>query len=76
MAMGTGAASVTAFALSAPGCRNIRTCPTSMDGATPVEDNVRLRMSLDVVWGGTGTGTVSLPTRRRTGDGGGRFFAH
>lgn len=76
MANRTGRASVATLCLGAPVGRTIRTCPTSMDGATPVEDDARLDTSVDVVWRGTGTGNVSEPARRRTGDGGGRVLAH
>jgi hypothetical protein len=73
----TAEADAVAFAFVAPGRRAIPTCPTSMDGAThPVAGNVRKRTSVDVVWGGSGTGTVLAPTRYRPGDGGGSSFTH
>lgn len=66
-----------AFTLGAPGGRTIRTCPTSRDGATErVEDNVRKRTSVDVVWGGSEAGAVLAPTRYRPGDVGGPNFSH
>ena len=66
-----------AFASYAPGRRTIRTCPTPTDGATElVEDNVRKRTSVDVVWGGSGAGSVHVPARYRPGGGGGPLFTH
>src|SRR5262245_5776677 len=76
MANGCESATVAALAPFAPARGSIRTCPTSMDGATPVEDNVTERTSVDVVWCGDRTGNTFVPTRRSTGDGGGRLFAH
>jgi hypothetical protein len=76
MANRTGPASVTALALVAPVDRSIRTCPTSTDGATSVARHVTERTSVDVVWSGRERGNVCVPTRGRSGDGGGRFFAH
>jgi hypothetical protein len=76
MANRTGQVSVVALALVAPVDRSIRTCPTSTDGATSVARHVTERTSVDVVWSERGTGTLWVPTRGRSGDGGGRFFAH
>ncbi len=76
MANRTGPASVTALAQFAPGGRSIRTCPASTDGATTVASHVTERTSVDVVRGERGRGNVTLPTRGRSGDGGGHFFAH
>ena len=76
MANRTGRASGTAFAPIAPVDRSIRTCPTSTDGATSVADDVTERMSVDVVWSDRETGNVCMPTRGRSGDGGGHFFTH
>jgi len=68
----TDKADAVAFALRASGRRTIRTCPTSTDGATElVEDNVRKRTSVVVVWGGSGTGSVVAPNRYRPYDGAG-----
>ena len=76
MANRTGLASVAALARFAPVDRSIRTCPTSTDGAASVARHVTERTSVDVVWSGRGRGNVSLPTRGRSGDGGGHFPAH
>jgi hypothetical protein len=76
MANRTGPASVAALALVATGRWSIRTCPTSTDGATSVADHVTERTSVDVVWSGREGGTLPVPTRGRSGDGGGHFFAH
>jgi hypothetical protein len=76
MANRTGPASVAALVLFAPVDRSIRTCPTSTEGATSVARHVTERTSVDVVWSDRAKGNVSLPTRGRSGDGGGHFFAH
>ena len=76
MANRTGQVSVIALALFAPVDRSIRTCPTSTDGATSVAGHVTERTSVDVVWSGRERGTVWVPTRLRSGDGGGHLFAH
>jgi hypothetical protein len=72
----TGQASVAALALVAPADRSIRTCPTSTDGATSVARHVTERTSVDVGWSERGPGNVTVPTRVRSGDGGGHSFAH
>lgn len=73
----TSEANAMAFTFVASDRRTIRTCPTSMDGATErVEDNVRSRTSVDVVWGGSGAGNLLEPSRYRPDDGGGITTAH